>query len=311
MDVELTPTQRKVLDGILGPDAPRPPYDPALAERLRRTLEDAFASIRSERPIVVGKYQLDEALRCEGLYASSAARAFVWTVPMLRGRVAHRAIEIAVGGGPAAAPLDVIDRSVDALVGGEEGDSVASFLAGLDPLDMARLKSEANEAVVGFLADWPPIDRRWLPRVEERARVMVTPSVKLQGKYDLAFGRPQKGQARVIIVDFKTGDRRPGHVDDLRFYALIETLRRGVPPFRVATYYTQESDFFVEDTTAETLEAATRRTIDGVRAMVHARDEEPVLRPSTHCRWCGRKEDCAPGSAWLSGPRGIDEDPGP
>ena len=41
----------------------------------------------------------------------------------------------------------------------------------------------------------------------------------------------------MLIVDLKTGLRYQGHADDLRFYALVETLRIGVPPFRVATFY--------------------------------------------------------------------------
>lgn len=301
--MELTPTQQKVYDGIFAPGQKRPAYDPSLAGRLRKLVEDGIGEAPANGEyLVIGKYQLDDVHRCGGLYASRRDRAFAWTIPMLRGRVAHRAIEVAVTSPQSAgAPLDLIDRSVDVLIGGEEGDSVATFLSALDQLDMARLKGEANEAVVGFLTDWPPIDRRWLPRIEERARVTIASgAVRLQAKYDLAFGRPQKEEARVIIVDVKTGDRRTGHVEDLRFYALVETLRRGVPPFRVATYYTQESDFFVEEVTEAALESAARRTADGIRAISALASSAPKLLPGGHCRWCGLKSTCEPGSAWIA-----------
>ena len=67
--------------------------------------------------------------------------------------------------------------------------------------------------------------------------------IVLRGKYDLALGRAQGTEARVLIVDFKTGDRHGSHLDDLRYYALLETIRNGVPPFRVATYYLDASTF--------------------------------------------------------------------
>ena len=54
---------------------------------------------------------------------------------------------------------------------------------------------------------------------------------------DLAFGRPTGPDARSLLIDFKTGGRHGAHVDDLRFYALVFTLRWGVPPWRVATFY--------------------------------------------------------------------------
>ena len=58
----------------------------------------------------------------------------------------------------------------------------------------------------------------------------------LRGKVDLALGRATGTQARVLIIDFKTGQVRSAHAEDLRFYAVIETIRVGVPPFRLATF---------------------------------------------------------------------------
>ena len=59
----------------------------------------------------------------------------------------------------------------------------------------------------------------------------------LSGKYDLTLGTSEpvgeagEGmRAGKVIVDLKTGLRNLTDREDLRFYALIETLLVGVPP---------------------------------------------------------------------------------
>ena len=59
----------------------------------------------------------------------------------------------------------------------------------------------------------------------------------LSGKVDLTVGRADGLRAGKVLVDLKTGGFSPSHREDLRFYALVETLRLGVPPRLLATYY--------------------------------------------------------------------------
>ena len=58
------------------------------------------------------------------------------------------------------------------------------------------------------------------------------------------------------------------HRDDLRFYALIETVRMGVPPRALATYYLDAARVEVEEVTPAVLDAALARTIDGTRKLI-------------------------------------------
>ena len=67
-----------------------------------------------------------------------------------------------------------------------------------------------------------------------------------------------------MIVDFKSGGRSPVHRDDLRFYALIETLVHEVPPRRLVTYYLDGATCEVEDVSIDVLRAALRRMLDGI-----------------------------------------------
>ena len=61
--------------------------------------------------------------------------------------------------------------------------------------------------------------------------------VRLSGRPDLTIGQAQGALAGKVIVDFKTGRMHGSHVADLRFYALIDTIRIGTPPRMLATSY--------------------------------------------------------------------------
>ena len=56
-----------------------------------------------------------------------------------------------------------------------------------------------------------------------------------------------------VLLDLKTGGFGPAHRDDLRFYALVETLRLGVPPRLLATYYLDAARLQQEAVTEELL----------------------------------------------------------
>jgi hypothetical protein len=115
-----------------------------------------------------------------------------------------------------------------------------------------------------------------------------------------------------VVVDIKTGRRQRVHADDLRFYDLLDTLRVGVPPFSLVSYYLDEGRFAFETVTAQTLEAAVRRTVDGATrlAQLAAGLRSASVTPGPTCRWCRRRDDCpeaaAAGTAG-SGEPGLDE----
>jgi hypothetical protein len=102
-----------------------------------------------------------------------------------------------------------------------------------------------------------------------------------------------------VVVDLKTGRRQRVHADDLRFYALLDTLRVGVPPFSLVGYYLDEGAFALEQVTADTLEAARRRTVDGTTRLAHlaAGLRSPSATPGPTCRWCRLRDACPEAAA--------------
>ncbi|HRE02145.1 MAG TPA: hypothetical protein PLV68_12655, partial [Ilumatobacteraceae bacterium] len=69
-------------------------------------------------------------------------------------------------------------------------------------------------------------------------------------------------ESRKLIVDLKTGRVHSRHREDLRFYALVETLSRQVPPRKLASFYLDAGEPVVEDVTEALLRSTLRRTLD-------------------------------------------------
>jgi hypothetical protein len=151
----------------------------------------------------------------------------------------------------------------------------------------------------------------WRPRLESSLRLeLCQGKIIVQGKVDLALGQAQGTQARVLIVDLKTGQPAAAHADDLRLYALLETLRVGVPPFRMASYYLDSGTWHAEDVDEGVLVAAVRRLVDGAAKVVELRFEgrAPTIVPGPACRYCPARNDCQGAKVWAERRRRIAEE---
>ena len=170
-----------------------------------------------------------------------------------------------------------------------EQDRNGLWLATASSAERAEVRGTAVDRVTKFLECFPPLRRSWWPVLESPLRAELGGGrIVLSGRVDLVLGRTVGLVAGKAFVDFKTGSRFPGHVDDLRFYALLETLRLGVPPFRLASYYLDQGDIVSEDVTEAVLEAAAARAADGVVKLVELRlaEREPTRRAGPSCRRC-------------------------
>jgi hypothetical protein len=168
---------------------------------------------------------------------------------------------------------------------------------------VAELRSAANDTVAKFFECWPPLQRSWSPRSETQIGVdLCDKSVRLTAKVDLVLGIAKGMEAHALVIDLKTGDGYPAHVDDLRFYALVHTLRLGVPPFRVASYYLDTATFHAEDVTDELLFAAARRAADGVRKITDLERgvREATITEGRQCGWCDLRASCDGASRWAA-----------
>lgn len=300
----LTPAQADTLTMLRG-DGPRPTFDPALRVELRARLEDGFGDLAAllDRPFWAGKTPLGRVFACEAHEVAEQNVAFEWNLANARGTVAHRAIELSVhlpGGVP---PLHLVDTAVHRLAD-DPDSSIGAFLGGLDEADLAELRSDVNNLVSDFLDQWPPLKTAWRPTTEARLKAeLCKGKVVLSGKADLALGAPVGNEAGRVFVELKSGTVRAQHLDDLRLYALLETLRIGVPPRRLVVHSLDSGTLLVTDVNLDVLEAAVHRTIDGVRKLLELRLglRSPLVTANPACRWCSVRASCEGAVEWADG----------
>jgi PD-(D/E)XK nuclease superfamily len=301
-DVDLTPKQREIRDDLLGLNQPRPRFAPGLAtdlrDRLSADLEGAASTVKAGGRIVVSKFWLGHVLACEGRYAADLAEPFAWTTANVRGKVAHGAIERHILSSTPPSPLDLVERTLVRLAADDSGWGPGPFLRDIDTDDRLDIVRDACDAVTKFVMDWPPIPSRWTPRVESSLKYPFHDGrIELNAKPDLALGLPRGDEARVLIVDFKTGRPSVSHKSELHFYALVETLVRGTPPFRIATYYLDSGLADAEDVTVDMLWDEARRVAEagGRMARVQAGEQAPTLTASPLCNYCPVLLTCVTG----------------
>ncbi len=77
-------------------------------------------------------------------------------------------------------------------------------------------------------------------------------------------------RATRLAIDLKTGNAYPEFAEDMRFYALLLTLRFGVPPYRVASLFLESGAWQAEDVTEDALHHAADRVIAAARSGARA-----------------------------------------
>ncbi len=303
-DVALNPAQQDLLGALrTGDEEPRT-FDPSLRAELRADLEARIGPLVDalpQVPLFLSKHRLSQVHGCEVRFLAEEAEEFAWTPATARGTVAHKAIELSLNLRGSSAPLELVDGALTRLA--EDDRSLGEWLRSCSPEEVAELRAEANDRVAKFLECWPPLKVGWRPVPESRVSAdLCGEKVRLSGKVDLSIGFARGNVAGKVLIDLKTGMFSPSHVDDLRFYALVETLRLGTPPRRLATHYLDSGRLQPEDVTEDVLWAAVARTAEGVARVVelHHDGREPVYRAGPVCRWCPLYDDCPTGQAWVT-----------
>jgi hypothetical protein len=306
------PAQAELLAALGARPHERPEFDPQLRAHLRAELEAELAPVAARLPegevLWVAKHLLSSVHGCEGLFLAREEEEFAWTPQTARGTVSHKAIELSVSwrGDPSAGEL--VDEAIARLVEGDPG--VGAYLGGLREGERAELHGEATERVNMFLECFPRLEPRWRPVAESRLRVeLCDERIVLSGKVDLTVGRAEGLRAGKVLVDLKTGGFSPSHREDLRFYALVEALRLGVPPRVLATYYLDGGKLLQEPVHEPLLRGAVKRVAAGVAAAVALLHEgkEPELKAGPPCRWCPRRTTCEVGRRHLEGKDDVPE----
>ncbi|HTH06227.1 MAG TPA: PD-(D/E)XK nuclease family protein [Ilumatobacteraceae bacterium] len=299
--VQMTPAQSRTLELLRRTGEPKV-FDESFVDELRAEATDAFAEFHQrlgERTLFVTKHTLSKVHGCEAHYL--APDEFEWTPARARGQIAHKAIQLLINWKGEPTPRDLVDDAL-ARIADEERD-FGRWVASLSPGDEAELRGAAIERVNKFVETFPPLDKRSNPATEAAAQWPLDDPILLRARVDLVMGRPEGRESRKLIIDLKTGRVGAQHREDLRFYALVETLVRDVPPRKLATFYLDSAAPVVEDVTEPLLRTALRRTLDGIHAIIELENEArpPVKRTGASCRWCPVSADCAEGTAYLRG----------
>lgn len=303
----LNPAQARTLAELGAGDPDRPTFASDLADELRDALEEGIATVatqvRPDRPLRVDKHLLAGIHGCQARFRAEEAAPFQPSIPVVRGTIVHKAVELAVHIRSVPLPLALVDAAIDRVADSDHW--AADFLATLSEIDRAELRASAGETVAKFVECWPRLDASMRPATEVRMRAdLCDGRIVLNGRIDLSLGQAVGSgmQARKVVVDFKTGGPSPAHREDLRFYALVETLRVGVPPRLLVSAYLDSGHNDIEAVTAGHLRAAVARTVDGISRYAELRTghAEPVRRPSFACRWCSFLDSCEEGEAFLA-----------
>lgn len=98
------------------------------------------------------------------------------------------------------------------------------------------------------------------------------------------------------------GKRRREDDLDAGWYAVLETLRSGSPPFQVGNYYLRDGSLTLDVIDEGSLDRAAQRIVAGlVRLLRLASGETPSVTPSGLCPWCPAITTCEPGQRYSAG----------
>jgi len=284
----LTPAQQRTLEALRRTDDEPLVFDAGFIAELRRDAAAGIAELTERlderRSLAVNKFSVAEVLSCEAHFL--APEPFAWSAALACGKVSHRAIELLLNWRGEPTPHDVVDDAIRRLTG--EDNSLGVWLATLCPGDEADVCGRAVARVTQFVESFPPLRRTWHPVTEAQIRWPLGGPITLRAKADIVIGRPAGRESRKVLIDLKTGGISNRHRDDLRYYALVETLVREVPPRMVASFSLEAGDAVVEMVCEGMLRSALRRTLDAINRMVELQAEGrlPAPTPSAGCYRC-------------------------
>lgn len=280
-------------EDLLDRSLPRPTVREELVRELHQILEEGLGDLAARKqPLWISKARLGEANQCESFAAARRAERFTWSEPAALGSLVDQAIGVGL-----AQRLSPEASVASALAGiTAEGKDLARFFATLGPATKELLVINATELVGDLLDCWPRFSPdNFESQVAMRVR-LASGAVVLSGTPDLVLGslRAPDGRSRALVLDWKSGQLRPEHALEQRFYALLTTLQARRPPWRVTTYYLTRQRALVDDVSEELLFSIAAQVIE----VAHVLDDIAALRRPTRyslgecCRWCPLASSC-------------------
>jgi hypothetical protein len=170
----------------------------------------------------------------------------------LLGRLVHTLFRHLVMGGTLDDPWR---DALDGLGAAGSADVVRQCEALGEPERMALAERVAAHG--GHLANLVPrLAPGWMPRTDDRVAIPLAGGrVVLHGVFDLLVGLPRPGTAAICALGLTTGRPWAWERRSLHFLALLETLRSGAPPFRLALIESATGRYGAEDVREDHLRA--------------------------------------------------------
>ncbi len=245
----------QLLDVLRGPRSNRQPIDKGLAGGLRAWLSDAchVEQQTPPSPLVITKKMV-----AGGTHHRSSA----CTYEFVRGALVAALFRLVVTCGPSEDPFR--DACEMVLAEPHQGE-IAAFLASMEERDRRGLARELLLHGRNLAARWPDLLPSWMPRTAVAMNTTFDGGrIVLRGMADLVIGVPSHHLPSVCLVAVKSTPLHSAHRDELRFLGLVETLRSGTAPFRLATYSTLTGEVIAEAVTEELLKNAVMMTIAAI-----------------------------------------------
>ena len=249
-------TGAEVLALLRGDVAARPRFDPGLAGGLRAWLEDAAYDVVAARgehapPLFLGPRQLlgsyEEAGGVDG-----AQRGDGRGDGLVLSRLVHTLLRQLVHTGEIQDPLG---DALDALrAAGDEAEvrEIEALPAAARTALTETLSLHAHN-LTGLVPRFAP---GWMPRTNDRVAIPLAGGrIVLHGVFDLVVGLPQPRTASLCALGLSTGGPWAAARRSLHYLSLLETLRTGTPPFRLALLESASGRYGVEDVREEHLRA--------------------------------------------------------
>jgi len=296
----LTDPQRRTLDRLIG-TTERPIFGVDLRQRLVDRIEGAARELELSEPLWLGKEALNQLGRCEGRFAARLGGEdppFEHSLNTAAGVLVHKAIEVDIGARDSLGAHATAVTAAERL--SEREERFAEYWGARTGPERDELLMDVVRKVSLFQGSFPPLRelrREMAPVTELPVKAqLLGGDLTLSGRIDLVLGVPDRlepSRATRLAVDLKTGGAWPEYAEDMRFYALLMTLRFGVPPYRVASLFLDSGEWQAEEVTEETLFHAADRVVTAARtagALLGGR--EPALTPGSWCGWCPRAFEC-------------------
>jgi hypothetical protein len=246
----------------------RPRFDPGLSGGLRAWLEDAAAEVVVARGEDAPPLFLGPRLLWEGSVPATGALGRApdpYPTDWVRSALVRALFRQVVTTGQVEDPLG---DALDALRVDPSRTDMARHVDELPKEARAALAASLHLHVENLMNLTPRFAAGWFPRTDDRVAIPLAGGrIVLSGVFDLLVGAPVPGRATLCAVGLTTGGRWAQARTALHYLALLETLRSGSPPFRLALLHSAAGRYGVEDVLEEHLRTIVSHVVVRMSAL--------------------------------------------